>query len=319
MSCSSHFRGSLGMITSSLAVKRCVRRGAAGLAVAAALQTATAAAQLDVRSFKTADTLTSDGLSVGAQSIATNQTGSFDFAGHSLTADGFSGLVAYSSDAAVVAVANGTVRFNGETIGAGQAIILPPLGVDPAIVRYDAKRLIAEWTEAQKSNFPSVFNKFQRIAKKQSRAIFWGRLAPTTINIAAPGSAEEEQARRSVVGADVITQIRYQANQDAGDIESGIVSAFLAALKSEDEAAVAALLDPSPFGRMDMRGQPSQARMLLAKRLINQRNWATALGNSAAIVSDDTWYAGPDKNVTLKLKRLGDFAFVETINVGTGR
>lgn len=279
----------------------------------------TAHAELDVQLLQNGEVVSTVVLSMGEQAILNGEAGTFEFAGHTLSADNVSGLIGFSSDAAFIAVAEGKLRFGSEALSRGQAIILPPFGVPPAIVRYDAARLIADWQSEQQSQFPAVYGQFQKVAKRQKRAIFFGRLTPTALNVAAPGSAEDEEARRSLVGADVIKQIRYQTDQAQGDIENAIVSAFVAGLKSKDVAAVAALLDPTPFGRTDMRGQPGQARLLMAQQLIDERDWARTLGNGDLVGDGRSWRVGGRQGLAITLRPIGDFAYISTIQAGESR
>lgn len=253
----------------------------------------------------------------GEQMVVTDRSGAQVFSGHTLQLDNLSGILGRSSDAAYVLVADGKASAKDLTARAGDVIILPPYGAPPQVERFDAKRFLAAWTDERSTSDDVVYAALKKVERKQKRLLFWGRYETTDFNLSAPGSAEVELARRSIVGTDVISKIRFSAENDPARLERLTIEHFVKALAGGDVESVSSLLDPSPFGRIDLRDGGNDARMVLAKRLIDSDDWDVRLQNASIEGVDGVWRISSVQGSTIViLKPLGDFAFVQSVENG---
>ena len=212
---------------------------------------------------------------VGERQIIRNAEGSQQYAGATLELENFTGLIGRSSDISFIAVIDGEVRGTRKKAGSGHVLIFTPYGGKVVREGFDAAALMASLSEDELDGV--VQDALEKLVRKQKRGMFWGLYRPTAFNLTAPGSANAELARRTVVGAQVIQDIRYSNPATPEDAERAIISAFQDALISGDVVAVAALLDPTPYGGTDLRGGAVQAREVVARRLIQSRNWPVEL------------------------------------------
>ncbi|GGD14365.1 hypothetical protein [Aquisalinus flavus] len=258
-------------------------------------------------------------LETGDQAVIENASGAVPFAGYEVTLDNVSGAMGFSSAAGYVVVASGSAAAAGETARAGEILILMPRGEGTSAQLYDAGRYAGSWDAAAAEAHPSVYRQLNAVAGRQKWKLFLGRLAPTSFNIAAPGSADAEMARRSIVGEDAVRQIRFSAQQDSSGSARAVVEAFAGALSSGDIGTVAALMDPAPFGAQDLRHGGNGARYLLAERIIGQRDWSDLLPAQAELV-DDTLWTVPTGNGSayINLRRTTDISFVQSIDFQAG-
>ena len=206
-----------------------------------------------------------------------------------------------------------------KSVVTGKVLIIPPYGAQASTARFDSDRLSESWPEATRTAMPQVYARLRRIATVQKRGMFLGRLGRTSFNLASAGNAEEELARRSIKGDAAVQAIRFSGQNDIGVIEQRVADEFLAALASGNAESVAALMDPVPFGNMDLRNGGSEARLAMAKSLIAGHDWATLLREARAVRStnDNDWaVSGPAMNATLTLRPMGDFIFVRMIELG---
>lgn len=259
-------------------------------------------------------------LATGDQLLIENRNDDITFAGRSFAATGFTGVLGYSSELAYVAVISGWVVIDGESVEAGRMVLLPPMGGKAQTELFDAARFSQSWPQAVRETNASAFAALSDVASSQGRAIFFGRLGQTRFNVAAPGSADQEMATRTVKGASAIQNIRFSGQTDLAAIEQQVADDFLAALANRDTQAVAALMDPVPFGNTDLRNGGSEARLAMATALVAERDWAAALREARAVREPEqanNWaVTGPAISGTLTLRPVGDFIFVRTVNLG---
>lgn len=267
----------------------------------------------------TGETISLKSTRTGDQTFIQNLDGAHDFAGNEVAFSGFSGAFGMASDMAYILVAKGTASIGSQKAKPGEVLILPPYGRRGSKQRYDAKRFIQAWSEEAIDANRDVYARFQRVAKKQRMAMFFGRYESTSFNVAAPGSSSQELARRSVVGADVVTEIRFSGAREPSDIERTVVDKFTSALVAEDAQTVASLMDPTPFGGADLRGGADGARLLTAHQLISSQNWSQRFGDVAPtrVSENGNWQFVNGKTRTLlSLRPVGDFVFIQSINTG---
>jgi len=256
-------------------------------------------------------------ISAGEQIPISDYSGSFEFSGHQIEFSNFSGVLGRSSDIAYIIVADGSAQKANEDATAGRVLMLPPYGGQADVQRFDAKRFLQSWPAEKQDELGSVHAALKDVAKDQRWLVFFGRYESTEFNLAAPGSAKQELARRSLVGGDVISDIRFSAAGDPAALEKMIVERFVSALSSGDADTVAMLMDPTPFGRSDLRGGADGARRLTAQRLVASQDWSNKLLNADVSGRDGVWNANSGQfETTIILKPLGDFAFIQSINTG---
>ncbi len=257
-----------------------------------------------------------DTLATGQQLSVRALNGESRLAGHNISFKNFSGVAGQSSDTAYVLVAKGLIITPEVTAKPGQVIIFSPLQNQIIVQRYDAEKFIQSWPQATQQESADILADFETVAKKQKWGLFFGRYQSTGFNVAAPGSVSIELARRSIVGADVISKIRFSGETDPQKIEQRIVKTFVKALAEGDAKTVAALLDPSPFGRSDLRGGGDGARLLMARQLLASQDWARRLrGARFSRGNDGVWrVSSPTARAQIILKPVGDFAFIKSIN-----
>lgn len=255
-------------------------------------------------------------LTTGGQITVSALSGTQSVAGHDIDFQNFSGVLGQSSDTAYIMVARGKVSSAGAHAKRGQVLILTPIQGKVIVQRYDAARFIKSWPEATRQNGPELLADFKAVAKTQKWALFLGRYESTEFNVAAPGSPSTELARRSIIGADVISRIRFSGETDPQVLEQRIVKTFTGALANGDAKTVASLMDPSPFGRSDLRGGGDGARLLMARQLVASQDWARRLrGAQFSRGNDGVWRIDSSGTRTqIILKPIGDFAFIQSIN-----
>lgn len=260
-----------------------------------------------------------EALATGEQLVVENRDGALTFAGRDLTLTGFSGILGYATDAAYVVVVTGSASDGRATARAGRILILPPYRAAATIERFDAERLAAGWPEATRASRPQIYAQLTTVVRGQRRGMMLGRLGRTNFNVAAGGLADEELARRSIKGSANVQAIRHSGEADLGAIEQRVADTFLAGLMAGDATSVAALMDPVPFGNMDLRNGGTDARIAMARVLIAGRDWPTLLRGAKAVRAADggDWsVTGPAVTASLALRPMGDFIFVRSIDLG---
>ncbi len=258
-------------------------------------------------------------LKTGDQLVVHSLNGKHVVAGHNINFTDFSGVFGQSSDTAYVLVASGQASVDGKQAKPGHVLILMPYGGQTVVQHYDAKRFTRAWPETAVTSNPDIHDAFMQVARNQKWGLFFGRYASTSFNVAAPGSAPTELARRSIVGSDVVQSIRFSSANDPAEVERAVVETFTRALANGDAKTVASLMDPSPFGFSDLRGGADGARLLMAKKLLASRNWSSWLRGAQFLPKSENgvWQINGDGGRTdIILKPIGDFTFIQSINTG---
>ena len=260
------------------------------------------------------------GMTSGDQLILSNHNGQIQFGGRNIDLAKFTGVIGYASEVAYVVTIAGTADTGDIRAERGRMILIPPFGGELSIARFDAARLRDKWDENIQTSASFAYAALDNLAEGQSTGIFMGRLGRTNFNVAASGLASQELAKRTIVGGDAVTKIRFDSQQNAEGLEKQIVSEFTAALAQGDAEKVAQFIDPLPFGVNDLREGADEARKLMAEALIAERNWKTALGNAPPVQDSNVetlWVVrGPVSRTFIHLRRTTDFAFVSTIRTG---
>ena len=271
-----------------------------------------------VSNIRTGQITTVDTLATGQQFSVRELNGEKLLAGHNINFRNFSGIVGQSSDTVYIMVARGLITTTDTTAKPGQVMIFSPMQGQAIVQRYDAAKFMQSWPETTRQNSAAMLADFGAIAKKQKWALFFGRYESTGFNVTAPGSLSTELARRSIVGADAISKIRFSGETDPQELEQRIVETFTRALAEGDAKTVAALMDPSPFGRSDLRGGGDGARLLMARQLLASQDWARRLNGAQLSRGDDGVWRIKSSNTQTQiiLKPVGDFAFIQSINTG---
>jgi hypothetical protein len=259
-------------------------------------------------------------MAAGDQLVLSAYDGSVNFAGHSVQMEGFTGILGFSSDVAYVVTIKGTAETAKKKASAGRMILLAPFGEKPDVERFDAQQLGDSWTQSEKIEFAGAYAALEAIAKRQARGIFLGSLGRTRFNVAASGLASNELARRSVVSGKTAQEVRFGVVKSDRDVGSRVVSRFLKGLAEGDAESVAQLMDPLPFGLSDMRGEPGQARLIAAQRLIYAHNWTNILNDAVPQMNADTgvWTLTGTSAVEITLRNSVDIPFVKSIRIGGG-
>lgn len=254
-------------------------------------------------------------LETGDQIVLRDQTGEFSFAGQPLDLRGFSGVLGYSSEVGYVATIAGEARVDGATAARGRMLLIPPYGGEPVVERYDAARLRDAWMAHGTIDAPEVLEGLDSLARRQSAAIFFGRLARTSFNAAASGAADAEPGRRAVLGGPAVRGIRFSETTDPAALEHRIVAGFLAALARGDAAEVAQFLDPVSYGAGGLGKQAERARLLMAQSLIAERDWRGAAEDAPVKLDGTDWgIAMPGgANARVSLRVMPEFAYVRAI------
>lgn len=258
-------------------------------------------------------------LATGDQLLLTGSNATLQFAGRELRLEGFSGILGFASEVAYVVVLDGQARDGSTQVEPGRMLLIPPYGAAPSVQRFDAARLRARWSAAARVAQPASFQHLSLLAAGQHRGLFFGRLARTSFNVAAPGGAEQELAGRTVRGSGAVRDLRFSGQRDPAAVERGVVDMFMAALAAGDAERVASLMDPVPFGNTDLRGGASEARVAMARSLIAERNWGAALQGASVERANETndWRLTSAAGAgTITLRPMGDFVFVRAIEMG---
>ena len=249
----------------------------------------------------------------GDQAYGSALNGSARYAGQALSFENASALLGMSSDVAYFLVLDGRVMVGGKKAKRGRVIVLQPYGVKPEIKRFDAARLLSSLDDTAINNAPKLKSQLQKIAGKQGTQKWWGYVRPTNVNLNAPKGTEIEEAKRQLTSNDTMRDLRFSDATDETAAAKSVVETFLKALRSGDSAAVSALLDPTQFGGLDLRGGGNGAREMAAKMLIQAHspssNTATPSGDISRWRIETTRGA---RNVTLR--RVDDLFFIQTVS-----
>lgn len=256
-------------------------------------------------------------LDTGDQLVLSARNGAIEFAGRNVELSNFTGIIGYATEIAYVVVLEGTADYAGKRAKRGKMLMFPPYGAPALVERFDAARLRDVWPEDLRNQSAAAFASLDQLAGAQATGVLFGRLGRTNFNVSAPDSTGAELGRRSVMGGPVVRAIRFGTGSDAAAIELNIVNSVVAALKGRDANALAELIDPLPFGNMDLRSGASGARMLTAEALIAERDWSETLSGEPQKTSENDWaISGPKGRTLIALRPTSDFAYLANISVG---
>lgn len=259
------------------------------------------------------------GLQTGDQFVLEAFSGALAFAGTQLDLDNFSGVLGYASASAYVVAIEGSARIGNAAASRGRMLLITPHGQDIVTERFDAQRLHDALSGSPRSaEFDAMLTSLANLASGQATSIYIGRLTQTNFNVATLGSAEAEQARRSILGDEAVRNIRFSSLRDSVAIEAALARTFAEALRAQDTETIASLLDPTPFGGTDLRGGASVARTVAARRLIEANNWSETL-NAASMEPQGEpglWhFATPNGVATIATRPVGEFVFVTSASL----
>lgn len=255
----------------------------------------------------------STALETGQQLLIENRQGTLPFAGRQAELAGFTGVVGYANELAYATVIDGMVSVDGVSAERGWMLMLPPYGGAPILERFDASRFARQWSAAARAAAPGTFASLEKLGAGQRRGVFLGRYGQTRFNVAASGSADRERARRSLLGADAVRDVRFSGESDPQAIEKRVVRTFLAALAAGDAETAASLLDPVHFGGRALSGGAREARVAAARSLSASRDWHALIGSAEPLPDDGAWRAGA---VRVTLRSVDDFTFVHRVEGG---
>lgn len=261
----------------------------------------------------------SEALAAGEQLVVEQRNGQLAFAGRSLALLEATVILGYASEVAYAIVVDGRAADGDLVAESGSMLMIPPYGANPVVQRFDAARFAASWSDRAKAARPAAFAALESVANRQRAGLRLGRFSRSRLNITAPGGASPELARRSVKGAAAVQAIRFSGQSDMAAIERSVVDRFLAALAENDAETVAALIDPVPFGNQDLRGGASDARVMMARELIDERDWKAALAGVSPERQGDgnIWKLnGAGGQGVLVMRPMGDFVFIRAIEMG---
>lgn len=191
-------------------------------------------------------------------------------------------IVVLSSEYSTVAVIDGTLAAGKLTAGPGEALVTPVENGRIERLSFDAARLKPslrpEW-------LATAAEPLDRIAARQKRAKFWGRLEPAGVNAAAPASPLIESVRHGYMANPTIAELRRQADGKMAVLAELTAQKFASALAGGDTPAVAALIDPKPFTDTNAAVADWQAaRVAFADSLSANTPLRTAMGAGAPTV-----------------------------------
>lgn len=252
-------------------------------------------------------------LATGEQLLLTARTSEMPFAGRTISLSGFTGIVGYANELAYIVVLDGSASTGSVRATSGHLLILRPYGAEASVEQFDAARLLAKWSGATKAAAPEAYASLERIKGGQDLGVWFGRLGQTSFNVAASGSAREEQATRTLMGNETVREIRFSGASDPKAVEQMVATRFVEALRKGDARTVADLLDPTAFGGRTLGGGGGEARLMAARALIASGTWAQATTSDAPQLVNAGWRSG---TTTLQLRTIDDFVFVSRVSGG---
>lgn len=257
-------------------------------------------------------------LATGDQLVIQNVSGEVRFGGQAIALEGFSGIAGFGSEIAYLITIAGAAQLGegAQKLAAqpGRMLLVPPFGQEPDVQRFDARRLHDALASEEAVSGMQAAAMLDDLARSQDRGVFLGRLGRTSFNVATMGSAAQELGRRERVGGTHIRNVRFTGDAAADGMEAQIVARFLAALAAGQSAVVAEMLDPLPYGMGAMATGGDKARLAMASSLIGQADWSSMASAPLEQIDETLWRAGA---VTIGLRRTSEFAFIETIEVGS--
>ena len=253
-------------------------------------------------------------LATGDQLVIEDYNGEVSFGGHTVVLEQFSGVAGYGTEVAYLITVSGEAGLDEIDVKPGQMLLVPPFGQTPDKQRFDAARLLEALASDPAVSGLTTVAMLEHLAADQSRGIFLGRYGRTSFNVATMGSTRAEMGRRERVGGVHVRKARFGSDAAPGAIEQQIVAQFLAALAQGDAAAVAQMLDPLPYSGGMMGEAGEKARLAMAASLIETRDWSAFAAATPEEVEETVWRAG---EAVIGLRRTSEFAFVESIQVGS--
>ena len=254
-------------------------------------------------------------MTVGNQLVLQEVSGNYTVFGHTLALENFSGTLGYSSEAAYIVAISGRAELDGNRVKSGRVLTMPAFDGSVSQHQFDANRYAAQWDAAAQSYAPDTYSSLMRVARRQNRGKFFGYYQTTTFNIAAPVTTTRELARRSVLGAESVQDVRFSGISEPVEIERAVISRFLSALGARDISNIAALMDPAPYGG-DLRGGADAARELMAKRLISKIGSQNTFTNAVLTQNGTNQWTAETANgpLNILLRPTPDFTYIQSIS-----
>lgn len=269
-------------------------------------------AAIELQGLSSNRNLLSSELLPGDQAIGLELNGAVSFAGTTLEATSLDAVFGLSSDVAYVMVIEGSASARGRTAKPGRMLVLPAVGDNIELARFDAGLFKSSLASDAEAAHPRLIGKLEHIAARQSRGKWWGRFQTTGRNLNAARGADAERDRRALVSNPTMQQLRFAGLNDADAVARKTAESFVAALERGDREAVAALLDPTQFGDLGLRGGASAARSLAAEQLLNRVRPDGVSVSPGTSPSRWTFRTG-DEIRTLELLQVDDLFFVSAV------
>lgn len=191
-------------------------------------------------------------------------------------------LLSASSELVTAAVTDGAVEADGVgPVGAGEAVLLIIATGEQRRVSYDAARLAASLPASVRQELQPAL---ERVAAGQARRRWWGWYEPLGLNARAPVAPDLEALRRQYLLDPTVVEVRREARGSLPRQRSLAAERFVAALSGGDAAAVAGLLDPTPFlqgGRGWTATRAGYANRLALSPLAGELAGATVAADAA--------------------------------------
>ncbi|MGD9868880.1 MAG: hypothetical protein AB7U38_12845 [Hyphomicrobiales bacterium] len=150
-----------------------------------------------------------------------------------------------SSEFVLAAVLQGSAAAGGKRAGAGQVVMLPILGGEPAVERFHVRQFLA--APPPRGLRPAVRAVLEGLVPGQERRIFWGGLERTAFNAQSPVPPIVEGLRRDYLSEAPVVRLRRASGGDMQAFGRMMAADFVRALAARDTDTVRAYLHPTMF------------------------------------------------------------------------
>lgn len=194
-------------------------------------------------------------------------------------------VTSLSSDLATLAVLDGTVAGDRRRGRAGDALVTVLDSGKTMRFGFDAQRLAATLPAAWIGQAGPLLD---RIAARQRRQRFWGRIEPAALNASAPSTPQVETVRAGYLANETVAGLRRAGKGNPQALAAATATRFAQALAAGDAETAGALLDPKPF--TDSGAEPATwqaARLSFARRLTGDPQLAAVFAAAPEPVAGD--------------------------------